>query len=83
MGSNMQGMDTDHALEVYSPATEELVGRTPIAAPADIDAAVAAADLTVLVQNHKTFDIEDLAGKAQRFFDTRGVAADSDKVERL
>ena len=27
--------------------------------------------------------IEDLAGKAQRFFDTRGVAADSDKVERL
>ncbi len=34
---------TDHTLEVYSPATEELVGRTPIAAPADVDAAVAAA----------------------------------------
>ena len=49
----------------------------------DLDAAVAAADLTVLVQNHKSFDVEDLASKAQRFFDTRGVAADSDKVERL
>ncbi|WP_114201789.1 nucleotide sugar dehydrogenase [Janibacter anophelis] len=49
----------------------------------DLDAAVAAADLTILVQNHKTFDIEALAGKAQRFFDTRGVAEDSDKVERL
>ncbi|QBF47273.1 nucleotide sugar dehydrogenase [Janibacter limosus] len=49
----------------------------------DLDAAVAAADLTVLVQNHKTFDVEALAGKSQRFFDTRGVAEDSDKVERL
>ncbi|HBO54123.1 MAG: nucleotide sugar dehydrogenase [Kytococcus sp.] len=49
----------------------------------DLDAAVAAADLTVLVQNHKTFDVEALAGTAQRFFDTRGVAQDSDKVERL
>lgn len=49
----------------------------------DLDAAVAAADLTVLVQNHKSFDVDDLASKAQRFFDTRGVAADSDKVERL
>lgn len=49
----------------------------------DLDAAVAAADLTVLVQNHKTFDVEALAGKSQRFFDTRGVAKDSDKVERL
>ena len=49
----------------------------------DLDAAVAAADLTVLVQNHKSFDVDDLASKAQRFFDTRGVAADSDKGERL
>ncbi|MDN5716301.1 MAG: nucleotide sugar dehydrogenase [Janibacter sp.] len=49
----------------------------------DLDAAVAAADLTILVQNHKTLDVDDLASKAQRFFDTRGVAQDSDTVERL
>ncbi|WP_435202013.1 nucleotide sugar dehydrogenase [Janibacter sp. GS2] len=49
----------------------------------DLDTAVAEADLTVLVQNHKSFDVEALAGTAQRFFDTRGVAKDSDKVERL
>ena len=49
----------------------------------DLDAAVTAADLTVLVQNHKSFDVEALASTAQRFFDTRGVAEDSDKVERL
>lgn len=49
----------------------------------DLEAGVAEADLTVLVQNHKSFDVEALASKAQRFFDTRGVAQDSDKVERL
>ena len=49
----------------------------------DLEAGVAEADLTVLVQNHKSFDVEALASKAQRFFDTRGVAKDSDKVERL
>ncbi|WP_137723899.1 aldehyde dehydrogenase [Prescottella subtropica] len=34
---------TDQRLEVFSPATEERVGSVPVAAPADIDAAVAAA----------------------------------------
>ena len=34
---------TDQRLEVFSPATEARVGSVPVAAPADIDAAVAAA----------------------------------------
>ncbi|RVW01754.1 aldehyde dehydrogenase [Rhodococcus spongiicola] len=34
---------TDQRLEVFSPATEERVGSVPVAAPADIDAAVASA----------------------------------------
>ncbi|QXW04929.1 MULTISPECIES: aldehyde dehydrogenase [Rhodococcus] len=34
---------TDQVLEVFSPATEERVGSCPVAAPADIDAAVSAA----------------------------------------
>ncbi|NMM84509.1 aldehyde dehydrogenase [Rhodococcus sp. SRB_17] len=34
---------TDQVLEVFSPATEEIVGSCPVATPADIDAAVAAA----------------------------------------
>ncbi|MFC4604121.1 aldehyde dehydrogenase [Rhodococcus kronopolitis] len=34
---------TDERLEVFSPATEERVGSVPVAAPADIDAAIAAA----------------------------------------
>jgi aldehyde dehydrogenase (NAD+) len=34
---------TDKVIEVHSPATGEYVGRVPLAAPADVDAAVAAA----------------------------------------
>ncbi len=49
----------------------------------DLEAGVASADLTILVQNHKSFDVDALAAKAQRFFDTRGVAGDSERVERL
>lgn len=49
----------------------------------DLDAALAEADLTILVQNHKSYDVDALAGKAQRFFDTRGVASDGPTVQRL
>lgn len=49
----------------------------------DLDAAVGDADLTILVQNHKGYDVDALAAKAKRFFDTRGVATDGERVERL
>ena len=49
----------------------------------DLDTALAEADLTILVQNHKDYDVDTLAAKAQRLFDTRGVASDGDTVERL
>lgn len=49
----------------------------------DLDAAIAEADLTILVQNHKSYDVDALAAASKRFFDTRGVADDGEKVERL
>ena len=49
----------------------------------DLDEAVPRADLVVLVQNHRDYDIEALSGAARRFFDTRGVATPSAKVHRL
>ncbi|GAB3107302.1 nucleotide sugar dehydrogenase [Janibacter alkaliphilus] len=49
----------------------------------DLDAAIADADLTILVQNHKSYDVDALAAASKRFFDTRGVADDGEKVERL
>ena len=49
----------------------------------DLSEAVPQADLVVLVQNHRDYDIEALSGAARRFFDTRGVATPSAKVHRL
>ncbi|MFH5208873.1 aldehyde dehydrogenase [Antrihabitans spumae] len=43
IGGHWVAPATDARLEVISPATEERVGSTPVAGPADIDAAVAAA----------------------------------------
>ena len=41
----------------------------------DLHAAVAEADLVVLVQNHRQYEAEVLSAKSRRFFDTRGVAS--------
>lgn len=48
-------------------------GRCLDRAPAPATAA-AAADLTILVQAHRDYDVADLAARARRFFDTRGAA---------
>ena len=39
----------------------------------DLEGACAAADLVILVTNHRDYDADHLAGIAKRFFDTRGV----------
>jgi len=39
----------------------------------DLDTALATADMSLLLQNHAVFDIEDLARRARRMLDTRGV----------
>jgi nucleotide sugar dehydrogenase len=39
----------------------------------DLDRAVAAADLVILVQNHREYEADRLASLAKLFFDTRGV----------
>ncbi|MFI5931309.1 nucleotide sugar dehydrogenase [Actinoplanes sp. NPDC051494] len=39
----------------------------------DLEGAAAAADLVILVQQHRDYDADHLAGIAKRFFDTRGV----------
>ena len=41
------------------------------------------ADLTILVQNHKEYDVDALAGAATRMLDTRGVTTDSETSHRL
>ncbi|HEU4347703.1 MAG TPA: nucleotide sugar dehydrogenase [Actinoplanes sp.] len=48
-------------------------GDVPIPRTDDLEGAAAAADLVILVQQHRDYDADHLAGIAKRFFDTRGV----------
>jgi hypothetical protein len=54
-----------------------------VTAATDLDAAVAEADLTVLLQHHRAYDVDALADRAQRFLDTRGAVTPRERVERL
>jgi UDP-N-acetyl-D-glucosamine dehydrogenase len=45
-------------------------------------AEAAAADVTVLLQNHSDYDLDEIAGKARVLFDTRGKVG-AEGVERL
>ncbi|GIE93648.1 UDP-N-acetyl-D-glucosamine dehydrogenase [Paractinoplanes rishiriensis] len=49
------------------------VGDVEVARTDDLEGAAAAADLVILVQHHREYDADHLAGLAKRFFDTRGV----------
>jgi UDP-N-acetyl-D-glucosamine dehydrogenase len=59
------------------PATVERVGDDRL------EDAVAAADLVLLLQRHRDYDVDRLARLSQRFLDTRGAATPAEHVERL
>ena len=48
----------------------------------DLDKGLAEADIVILLQKHRDYDVNALAGKSKVFFDTRGVTT-SDKAVRL
>ncbi|MGH3309628.1 MAG: nucleotide sugar dehydrogenase [Streptomyces sp.] len=50
------------------------VGEAPVPRADFLLEAVADADLTVLLQHHRTYDLQGLAAKAQLLFDTRGAS---------
>jgi UDP-N-acetyl-D-glucosamine dehydrogenase len=41
------------------------------------------ADICVLLQNHREYDVQTMAAASRRFFDTRGVAYPADNVQLL
>jgi UDP-N-acetyl-D-glucosamine dehydrogenase len=49
------------------------VGDVEVTRTDDLEGAAAAADLVILVQQHREYDADHLARVAKRFFDTRGV----------
>ena len=46
----------------------------------DLTADVATADLVILVQNHREYDVDGLAEQSRRFFDTRGCATSAKAI---
>lgn len=58
------------------------VGDDPLERVPDLDAALSSADLAILVQNHKSYDVAALAAAAKRFFDTKGVTS-GEEAHRL
>jgi UDP-N-acetyl-D-glucosamine dehydrogenase len=49
----------------------------------DVDQSLAAADIGVLLQNHRDYDVDAMSAVSRRFFDTRGVARPAYHVELL
>ncbi|GAA0458210.1 UDP-N-acetyl-D-glucosamine dehydrogenase [Paractinoplanes deccanensis] len=49
------------------------VGDVEVSRTDDLEGATTSADLVILVQNHREYDADHLAGLAKRFFDTRGA----------
>ena len=49
----------------------------------DLEAALGAADISVVLQRHAVYDGDTIAAKAQRVLDTRGFTPRSDTVEHL
>jgi UDP-N-acetyl-D-glucosamine dehydrogenase len=49
----------------------------------DVDQSLAEADICVLLQNHRDYDVEAMTAISRRFFDTRGVAQPAHNVQLL
>ena len=47
----------------------------PVRRAADLDTEIVTADVVILLQDHSEYDLEQLAGEAKLFFDTRGKLA--------
>jgi UDP-N-acetyl-D-glucosamine dehydrogenase len=49
----------------------------------DVDRSLAGADICVLLQDHRDYDVGAMTAVSRRFFDTRGVAQSTDNVQLL
>jgi UDP-N-acetyl-D-glucosamine dehydrogenase len=66
------------------PLIEDWSARgVPVARTPDLEEALAAADLAILLQPHRAFDLDLIATRGSLVLDTRGVLPPSETVERL
>ncbi|MET7616495.1 nucleotide sugar dehydrogenase [Streptomyces sp. NPDC005408] len=67
-------MDLGAAVSYHDPYVSDWrVGQLPVPRADSLYEAAANADLTVLLQHHRTYDLQGLAVKAQLLLDTRGA----------
>ena len=78
-----QLIDKGAEVSFHDPhVTSWRLGSATLETVPDLAAALAAADVCVLLQNHAAYDVQALEREAPRLFDTRGVTM-SDKAVRL
>lgn len=76
---------TKHAdLRFHDPLVENWnVGENTLSRVADLDDAIAEADVVVLLQDHQDYDLETLSAQASILFNTRGAATGAENVHHL
>lgn len=67
----------------FVPSWRPLETATTLESEADLEAALADADLTILLQPHSQYVMERISKSARFLFDTRGVLEDASNVARL
>ncbi len=71
-------------LRFHDPLVKQFsVSGLDIARVDEVDRSLADADICVLLQNHRDYDIAAMTASSQRFFDTRGVAQPQHNVQLL
>jgi len=74
-------MDKGAEVIFHDPYVQQWqLGESTLDVHTDIDAAVVSADVCVLLQNHRVYDVDALAAAATLFLDTRGVTSHSSAV---
>ncbi|MET4059759.1 UDP-N-acetyl-D-glucosamine dehydrogenase [Arthrobacter sp. UYP6] len=77
-------MQKGSAVSFHDPRVSEwTVDEKKIARVSDLDDAVENADIVVLMQNHRDYDVDRLAESSKYFFDTRGVVSERLNASRL
>lgn len=69
-------LDLGAVLTFHDPFVTNWSACPGVPSATDLHAAVADADLTILVQNHRDYALDDLVDRARLFFDTRGATDD-------
>jgi nucleotide sugar dehydrogenase len=71
-------------LRFHDPLVKQFaVSGYEVARVDDVYEALAEADIGVLLQDHRSYDVEAMAAVSRRFFDTRGVARPAGHVQLL